>query len=366
MDKFFELHEENIIGYKRLSDADIGLNTGKQTHIGLLDGVLTFLTDSTIEESSILIYEKNCQILDVYFDRITRADGTVECPKIRKGGRNVVSMVTVIRDIINQNSQYNNWYILWFGLRSKQLVFLLLHDNSTTYNDLYNLGIDFSKKSYRITSSTIHFQKIFHYIENLLNLSSQSILKELEIEAQIPGRLIKERKIRLFDVERANRRNKIIGRKGEEILADYFDRMEFYRKIKSYKWVNKNGESGYPFDFYYQDLADNIIYLDSKATTYGFEQKIIYSDSEIDFALSQANGCYNIYRIYEYDLTTNKAKLKICKNCNTHFDSINKNIIEFKTNLDNISVTTNGIKLAFEPTISNLVFENEIKLEKIS
>ena len=41
---FFELHEENKIGYKELSDADLGrAATSHQTHIGLFDDAYHFL-----------------------------------------------------------------------------------------------------------------------------------------------------------------------------------------------------------------------------------------------------------------------------------------------------------------------------------
>ena len=50
MEKFFELHDEKIIGYKALTDADLGRSiTSHQTHIGLFDDVLTIFIHAPFE-----------------------------------------------------------------------------------------------------------------------------------------------------------------------------------------------------------------------------------------------------------------------------------------------------------------------------
>jgi len=80
---FFELHEERKIGYKQLSNADLGTRkTSNQTHIGLAKNVLTFMSNrDAIGEDSIFIYENSFDYLDAHFDRIERADGTFDAPK---------------------------------------------------------------------------------------------------------------------------------------------------------------------------------------------------------------------------------------------------------------------------------------------
>ena len=63
---FFELHEENRIGYKELSHADLGRATkSKQTHIGLFDDVLTFLPNTSYIPDSMVIYNENAQMLSL-------------------------------------------------------------------------------------------------------------------------------------------------------------------------------------------------------------------------------------------------------------------------------------------------------------
>ena len=56
---FFRLHKEGKIGYKQLTDADLGRARGNTTHIGLFDDILTFLPDNDYEDDSMFLYNKN-------------------------------------------------------------------------------------------------------------------------------------------------------------------------------------------------------------------------------------------------------------------------------------------------------------------
>ena len=126
MEKFFELHDEKIIGYKALTDADLGRRiTSHQTHIGLFDDVLTFLpNEPIIEDSAMFIYESNTDILSLNFDRIANPDGTFRSPKIKVGGRGTVSLVSTIREIARNAAGDITWFLFWFGLQSGQAVFV--------------------------------------------------------------------------------------------------------------------------------------------------------------------------------------------------------------------------------------------------
>lgn len=257
------------------------------------------------------------------------------------------------------------WYLFWFGLESEQSVFWLFNNMSQTYADITNLGLSLNDNSKgRLTENDSIFNKILLYIENNLDKSTESVMRELEIETQVPGKLITEQKIKKYDINRAQKLFTEIGNQGEEFIAEYFDKLKYEKQIINYNWVNKSSESGYPYDFWYQDLSDNIIYLDVKTTKFDFNQRIVYSDKEISFALSKSNNYYNIYRVY--NLTDNNADLRICKNCAIHFNLINENILAFKRDLNNINTNIQSVNIAFEPTISNLVFGSEIQLDKIS
>ena len=98
---FFELHEEKKIGYKELSDADLGrAERSNQTHIGLFDDVLTFLPNSSTVKDAMVIYNNKAEILPLHFDRIQNSDGSYRSPKIRAGARNGESVLSFIRKTV--------------------------------------------------------------------------------------------------------------------------------------------------------------------------------------------------------------------------------------------------------------------------
>ena len=109
---FFELHDEKRIGYKLLSDADLGrLKSSNQTHIGLSEHVLTFLPDrDSVSEDSIFIYNNKFEYIDAYFDRIENPNGTFRSPKIRIGERGCVSIVSTIRQTAQADGKDKKWF----------------------------------------------------------------------------------------------------------------------------------------------------------------------------------------------------------------------------------------------------------------
>jgi hypothetical protein len=99
---FFELHDEKRIGYKELSDADLGRKaTTNQTHIGLFDDVLTFLPNKTVVSDAMVIYDEKAKTAPLYFDRIMNPDGTYRRPKIPAGRkRTEMSVLSFIRSTV--------------------------------------------------------------------------------------------------------------------------------------------------------------------------------------------------------------------------------------------------------------------------
>ena len=139
---FFELHNEKRIGYKEMTDADLGRKlTSHQTHIGLFDDVLTFLPNNIEINDCMMIYNKSVEFLSLNFDRIENPDGSFRSPKIRAGGRDVVSIVTFIRDKAKDFPNDTKWYLFWFGLKSEQPVFFLFNNLSDTYKEILALGV---------------------------------------------------------------------------------------------------------------------------------------------------------------------------------------------------------------------------------
>ena len=61
---FFEIHSEEKIAFKRLSDADLKRSPlTNQTHIGLSIDSLTFMQDNKMEYNAMLIYDSYCDII---------------------------------------------------------------------------------------------------------------------------------------------------------------------------------------------------------------------------------------------------------------------------------------------------------------
>lgn len=132
---FFKLHDEHRIGYKKLTPADLGIGTSHQTHIGLYEDVLNYLPNTGIVKTAMLIYKDYCDIIDCFFDRIENPDGTFRSPKIRIGDTD--SVARRIRHFAHSNNYAAEWYLVWFGLYSQELVFLLLDSSSADYEALH-------------------------------------------------------------------------------------------------------------------------------------------------------------------------------------------------------------------------------------
>jgi len=63
---FYNLHRDAIIGYKKLSDADLGIsNTSHQTHIGLYGDTLNFISNYYQESSAQLIFDNIISLSEV-------------------------------------------------------------------------------------------------------------------------------------------------------------------------------------------------------------------------------------------------------------------------------------------------------------
>lgn len=356
---FFELHSENRIGYKELTDADLGRSpTSHQTHIGLFDDVLTYLPNFIELDDAMVIYNDKVDIMAVSFDRIENPDHSFRSPKIRTGGKGTVSVVSFIRDKAKYSSSQTRWFLFWFGLKSEQPVFFFFNDSSSTYSDIVSLGVELKPhvKS-RLEVNNPIFSVILKYLENVVNKSGFNAVRELELVAQ--GAVPIEHNYRKYDIDRATAYFRDIGREGEELVDNYFAEQLRKRYIQNYCWVNKEVESGKPYDFYFEMNNGEIIYLDVKNTHYDFEQKMIFSSQEIQF-VSESQYKYQIYRVYG---DTNNKFLKICDNAKPLFATIHGRTCDFEKNIHNMA-SVETIKLAIQPCQNQLAFGKEISLFK--
>lgn len=356
---FFELHNEKRIGCKKLSPADLGTSpTSHQTHIGLADAVLTFLSDrDVISEDSIFIYEGKFEYIDAYFDRIESPDGTFRSPKIRTGDRGCISIVSTIREIAKLFDESTEWYLLWFGLENLKVVFFLFNNSSEDYLQFKRLGLELDKIRIKsIDLSEEVYSQLLSYVEQKVNENGIETLKELEVITQTDN-IIPNKKFREYDIDKANDTNKKIGREGEEYVNQYFNRLLQSGQLVSYKWYNEKKESGLPYDFSIQDSRNNIVYLDVKTTGYNFEQKMIFSSQEIEYIATTPNP-YCIYRVYKND--DNTYAFRICEDCKRFSLNIREYTNMYSNKLGELKVTFRGAKIAVSPSVETLNFDNKI------
>lgn len=351
---FFNLHREGKIGFKKLSDADLGLGNSHQTHIGLMEDVFTFLHDRDVEEEAMFIYKNEISFINCYFDRIQTPNGTFRSPKIRKGDPNSISVTKVIRDITH-NKPNKNWFLMFFGLESEQMVFYIFNDQSEDYIVLNNI-IDTSKKNTVFSITDNAFNPILKYIEDKINKNGKHIIKELEIASQIAT----ENKYRFFDLEKANRIFRDIGQKGEALVADFLEKKRINNKIFNYIWYNKNTETGLPYDFSVQLQNQSIIYIDVKSTSHQFDMPMIFSQNEIRCICNKS--FYHVYRVYDLSNEMKNPKLRICENSKDLAKDISINIDSLIISLQDIQVSLKETKLAIKPSHKSLTFSKDIEL----
>lgn len=355
---FFELHNEKIIAYKQLTDADLGRRkTSNQTHIGLFGDVFTYLPNSFEIEDSMLIYNNAVEFLPLNFDRIENPDGSFRSPKIRKGEKNEVSVVTFIRDRAKECADNVRWYLFWFGLKGGQPVFFLFNENSDTYREMTLLGIELREGiKNRITEQAPQFAPLLKYLEKIVNETGAKIAEELEVIAQTTA--VAPKKYREYDMNKAREIFAKIGKEGEFLIERHFAKLKETGEIVNYKWLNEERESGLPYDFYFETKAGEIIYLDVKTTNYKFTQKMIFSSQEINFATS--TDCkYYIYRVYINE--KGERCVKICTNAKGLFMYIHCKTVDYESTLVNVA-KLETVKLAILPTQEDLRFGQQIVL----
>ena len=355
---FFELHEENRIGYKELSDADLGRSeNSRQTHIGLFDDVLTFLPNSSVIKDAMVIYNNKAIKLTLHFDRIQNPDGSYRSPKIRSGSRNEESVLSFIRRTAKTALCNGTWYLFWFGLKSKQPVFLVFEKDSKVYSDLREMGIDFrSGVKGRLHPRDSAFFGLLDYLEHMVNVRGIEYAEELELMAQTGKK--KGQYIRKYDFSKAQARAAEIGREGERLIDLFFQEQKQKGEILNYFWMNKDGESGQSYDFAVEKLDGKIVYLDVKTTDFRFEQKMLFSSQEIEFA-SEYKEDYYVYRVYCDD--SGARFLKICNDIDGLFCNIDSMTSEYKTVVGAFA-HVQTVKFAISPTHSSFDISEPIAL----
>lgn len=337
---FFKLHDEHKIGCKKLSRADLGTGISHQTHIGLYEDVLNFLPSTDVVQTAMLIYNDYCDIIDCYFDRIENPDGTFRSPKIRLGSTD--SVVRRIREFASEDTEAE-WYLLWFGLDSQELVFMLLNSSSQDFDTLSRY---FSPGRQVIDDSHPAFAAILRLIEQKIDMVSSDLQEELEIVAQVGET---SRKYKPYDIERAKTIFRNIGRTGEELVNQYLEKEQSLRHISYFQWMNASRESGLPFDFIIDAGLSTSLHIDVKSTNFRFEQPIVFSGGEIDFIRSGDYADYRVYRVF--DMGKEQKSLKICSSLQPYAAELHARQQSYFKQLEGLHTKVNAISYSVSPIL---------------
>lgn len=339
---FFELNNERRIGFKKLSQADLGLNsTSNQTHIGLYERVLTFLDNSDVVSTAMLIHNDYCDIVSCNFDRIENPDGSFRSPKIKMGNNRNDSVVVKIREFAAAKPM-NNWYLIWFGLDSDELVFWLICDDSLDYQVVKDIFLQGPRV---IDQDNPDYKSVASLLRDKINNVTHEIQKDLEVASQTGNR---KRNYRPRDIEKAQNLFKATGFLGEQMVAVYLDQLKCAGEISSFKWMNANGESGAPFDFIVNESMSQENFIDVKSTRFGFSQPVIFSSQEINFVANrESDEQYSVFRVF--NIQDIETKLRICNKCLNYMQILNKDIIIFKNAIAAQKSYLTGADIAVDP-----------------
>ena len=337
---FFKFNKEKRLGFKKLTEADLGLSTSHQTHIGLYEGVFTFLQNSDVVKSGMLIYNDYCEVLDCSFDRIQNPDGSFRSPKIKIGSDSNNSIVAKIRDFAKVSPK-SKWYLIWSGLESEELTFWLIRSDSEDYNVIREV-LPYENRVYGEEDS--YYDKAIEILTQKINNVSISVQKGIEVASQIG------------DIERAEAMFRRVGKRGEELIAQYLEKQKQANNIQSFEWLNKSMESGAPYDF----IIDNKNYVDVKSTLYDFNQYVYFSNQEISFA-SKKDADYCVFRVYGMK-EENDIWLKKCYQCNPYISTMNSNITNFMNEVNVQKAMLQSLKLGILPENCFNDIQSAIKL----
>lgn len=361
---FFNLHSQTKIGYKLLTEADLGTGTSHQTHIGLFENTLDFITNFHQQSFAQFIYNNSSKELLSFLDPIQNPDGTYRSPKIRSAsesdldisGTRVNSVVREIREIV-RSEENNEWYLFWFGLENEDLVFFLIKKDSQNYIEILNIIGEINNRGV-IEREATNFNQIIEFLNKKVNDLNIEYEEELEVVAQT-GEITIEKRIRpkFYDIEKAKAIFKEIGKKGEKLVNDYLKKLKEENEINDFKWMNEKKESGMPYDFEITQNNGEVFFTDVKSTSYKFEQRMIFSGQEFKFINQNEN--YLIHRVFDLK---ESPKLKVCNNVKNVSDNFVPNLNSFTSKVSSNGLKINSVKVEVPPILDNLTFDNEVSL----
>lgn len=366
---YFKLHPEKKIGLKRLTDADLGrAKTSHQTHIGLKESVLSFLLGSRQDyetDEAVLVYENKVQPTKLHLHWLPSQSvpGEFRSPSITsKMDDGNPTVCESIRTIARTDGPLDNWYLLWFALDTEFVVFYLLQEGSSDYNEIEDL-LPKNRNNTVISDANRNFSKICRILEaKVLKVDGSSLI---EAERDILSNTFKynRKKVLGTRLEDLQKLVSTIGVHGENLVNAYLEREKKKNNVTDFLWMNKNGESGKPFDFEIHYSNGLHVFADAKTTMGLFDENPVYfSLNEVNFASSQVKN-YAVFRVYNL-AEENQEKLRIGRDPNnTLFSAITRETNSFGNAINNLSVTlADNFSFKVDLKGKHLLFDPEITL----
>ena len=193
-----------------------------------------------------------------------------------------------------------------------------------------------------ITDEDKAYASLKNIMVNKINQSSFNIQKEIEIISQTGEQ---SKKYKPFDLEKAKRNMALVGKRGEELVNEYLEQLMNLHQVESFEWMNISRESGLPYDF----ILNEKQYIDVKSTRFDFSQNIVFSNQEVGFVNQQKSDFdYSVYRVF--DITEASANLKICTQCMSYMEKLNKNVQIFNEAIIQSKTRLLGLNVAVSPT----------------
>jgi hypothetical protein len=370
MSAFFEIRPNSKIGFKLLTQPDLGLKeSSHQTHIGLFQDTFEFLSKETQSYSAKFIFQQQSFDLDctIGFINANRS------PNIKSGGRNLNQVVNKIRETVRRINQTGDWFLIWFGLTNEELAFYLFESGSVEYNQIIKFIPEInsptvSKSRGRLEPGTPSYKLLLEYLQVETDVSNSDYLQSLEILAEIgdfdPQEPVNEtvlrkiKKYRRYDLDTAKRKQKETGEKGELLINEYLSKLKDNKEIKTFVWENESKESHLPYDFKIITSSEDIL-MDVKTTSYKFEQGMVFSRNELRCAYDSKS--YHVYRVFDINKVT-PPSLRICKDLKVLSKTLVEEVDILEKKIKNSYQGLKSIKFEISPDNPSLIFDDKIAI----
>ncbi len=375
-----KINEKRQIGFKKLTPADLGRASSHQTHIALFEAPLDWLLEKNLPHVVLELQFVHVSQLTFFKGPVdfikSKETGLYRSPKLRTGMRNEEfnqpeSLCRHIRNIVDKKSKElkdTEWYLFWASLdfSDQDMVFFLFHSEEDVFKTILNILPNSSslfKRHIELDDTTK--LKLINILESTLDKNTKNFLEDVEVEnlssqSEIAAKDNLNRVRPGFFNEQRDERIKFVGRRGEEFINEYLVRLESRFKIVSFKWVNKDEESGLPYDFEITLDKSNKIFCDVKSTGHeNFRDGIIYlSRPEMKFINDCENYC--IYRVYNVQEDSKSAYLREC----IGVKAVSEEIYHKVFSLENSLGKHERIKfnLTLSPKHHKLIFGEEVNL----